>query len=102
MRAYVYTRTILGSALAGLRQRLPHDERGMQTVEWVGIGGVAAALVGAIIAAIGGVGADVADAVQALIDQATGGAGAAGEVGAGVDAGEPEIYCVRAPCPGPN
>jgi Flp pilus assembly pilin Flp len=103
MRAYVNARTMLGSALAGLRRRLSRDERGAVAVEYVGLAAVAVALTVAVAGAMTPIGADVVEAIQNFIDQVGGGAGAAGEVGAGVgDAGEPEIICVRAPCPGPN
>ena len=54
-----------------LRRRLSHDERGTQTVEWVGIGGVVAAVVAAIITAVAGsgLGEQIVEAIEAILEQ---------------------------------
>jgi hypothetical protein len=58
----------MGTYMSRLRRRLSRDERGMQTVEWVGLGGGVTALIGAVIAALGPVGEAVVEAIQALLD----------------------------------
>lgn len=72
MRAHDAT-AWLGSVLEGLRQRLAREEHGGLTLEYVGIGAVVVALVGAVVAAIPDVGDAVVAAITDLLDQIAGG-----------------------------